>query len=224
MLPALIFWFYKKYFYKISGKADQTIQKKNSGKNSFTMLFVFITINLHSQEQTRQYKVLYKGNIVGSVQFYQKQTGNDIFLKMTLNVSMSFIINVRVNTEEESKYSDGKLVYSSLYRNVNGKQKANKKTIASGDIYETTSEGKKGSLNYTTIDYNFLLLYCHEPVNLSKVYSDNFQQFLSIKKEAEHRYKIVLPDGNYNYYTYKNGICESVEVHHSLYTIQLKLQ
>jgi len=33
-----------------------------------------------------------------------------------------------------------------------------------------------------------------------------------------------LPDGNYNYYSFQNGICNKVEVHHTFYTIQITLK
>ena len=66
------------------------------------------------------------------------------------------------------------------------------------------------------------MLYFQEPFNKQIVYSDNFQQFLTIEQVDLHRYKIVLPDGNYNYYTFTDGLCSTVELHHSFYTVYLQ--
>jgi hypothetical protein len=145
-------------------------------------------------------------------------------MKMVSNVEMNFIVNIKVNTEEESFFQKGKLIYSNISRKVNGKEKVNKQTKAIGDTYQTSSDGKASSINNKFIDYNFILLYCNEPVNVQIVYSDNFQQFLHIQKLSEHKYKIDLPDGNYNYYSFLNGICHKVEIHHSFYTIEITLK
>jgi len=68
-----------------------------------------------------------------------------------------------------------------------------------------------------------LSLYSREPENISQVYSDNFQSFIAIQKTDKHKYKITLPDGNYNYCYYKNGVLNLVEVHHSLYSANIVL-
>jgi hypothetical protein len=136
---------------------------------------------------------------------------------------MRFIFGIKVNVEEESHYHSGKLIYSRVYRTVNGKQKANKYTKASGDTYQLIDDNKTGSLNQKQIDYNLGMMYLKEPVGISQIYSDNFQQYVQIKQTDSHTYRIDLPDGNYNFYTYTNGICNKVEVHHSFYKIQIQL-
>jgi hypothetical protein len=190
----------------------------------FTLLLLLFSFALHAQVQTHEYIVSYKGNNVGNMQFYQNKTGENVYVKMVSNVQMNFLINIKVNTEEESFFQSGRLIYSYVSRKVNGKEKANKQTKATGDTYKTSSDGKPGSINNKMIDYNFSLLYCNEPVDIQIIYSDNFQQFLQIQKVSDHKYKIDLPDGNYNYYSFLNGICSNVEVHHTFYTIQITLK
>ncbi len=223
----IIHWLYRKYGIT---KVRVNIEKLKAhiitlSRTSFTSLFLFFSFCLHSQEQARAYKVFYKGDVVGTMQFYRKQTGDKIFLKMTSDIQISyFILKVHVVTKGETVYENGKLLYSHEYRNINGNTKTNKETRATESAYLTTAEGRTGSLDYKVIDYNFLLLYCKEPVNIQKVYSDNFQQFLAIKKTDDHKYRVDLPDGNYNCYTYRGGVCTNVEIHHSFYTVQMQLQ
>jgi hypothetical protein len=35
---------------------------------------------------------------------------------------------------------------------------------------------------------------------------------------GDHKYKVILPDGNYNYYSYKGGELHQVEIHHTAYS------
>ena len=73
------------------------------------------------------------------------------------------------------------------------------------------------------VNYNMLSLYSREPENIDHVYSDDYETFLAIQKTDAHKYKISLADGNYNYYYYKDGVLNLVEVHHSLYTANIVL-
>jgi hypothetical protein len=189
----------------------------------FSILLSLTVFTLSAQEPI-DYIVTYKGDNVGSMRMYQKKSGNTVFIKMVSSVQMRFIFSIKILSEEESVFKDGKLVYSMIKRNVNGKENTNKITKASGDIYQTSSGGKKNINKDIAIDYNLHLLYIFEPLNIKKVYSDNFQQFVPIQKIGAHQYKVPLPDGNYNYYSFENGICSKVEVHTTLYSIQIKLK
>jgi len=214
MRPAIILWLSNKYL---------SVKHSKKAGGFFIALLIF-SFALQAQVQTREYNVSYKGDNVGNMQLYQNKTGEDVYMKMVSNVQMNFIVNIKVNTEEESLFQSGKLIYSNVSRKVNGKEKLNKQTKATGDTYQTSSGGKPGSINNKLIDYNFSLLYSNEPVDIKIIYSDNFQQFLHIQKVSDHKYKIELPDGNYNYYSFQNGICSKVEVHHTFYTIQITLK
>ena len=68
-----------------------------------------------------------------------------------------------------------------------------------------------------------LSLYSKEPENIGKAYSVNFESFLTIQKVDVHKYKITLPDGSYNYYCYKDGLLNIIEVHHGLYSANIVL-
>jgi hypothetical protein len=69
-----------------------------------------------------------------------------------------------------------------------------------------------------------LQLYGNSPGTDIKVYSNHFQQLLDLKKVAENTYRLTLPDGNSNYYHYKNGICTQVDVERALFTIHFVLR
>ena len=190
----------------------------------FLTIFLFLFSALHAQEQKTEYKVIFHGDSVGNMLLYKNKTGDNISFSSVSNVLIHFFIKVKVVGKEESNFQSGRLMYSNVSRIVNGKEKAAKQTKAVGNTYETTSFGKAVPSTNKLIDYNFNMLYCQEPFNKQTVYSDNFQQFLTVEQVALHKYKVVLPDGNYNYYTFSNGICSMVELHHSFYTVYIQLE
>lgn len=217
---ALLFWLLKKYTATVLENHRSSLM---SGKIKIAVLFFFLTISLQAQEKTVNYNVLRNGNIIGQMQFYQKTNNDEVFLKISSEVKTRLIFGINVKTEEGSYFKNGKLQSSYVKRHVNGKEKANKTTQLVDSNYKTLSENKKGQIKEQYIDYNLMLLYSKEPIGEDQVYSDSFQQFLTIKKTDNHSYRIVLPDGNYNDYHFLNGVCQKVELHHSLFTINIQI-
>jgi hypothetical protein len=225
MIPALLIWLFKKYgrpFFNqhkyFFGRVAAPVKRL-----SVTVLFVAFSSLAFGQEQTLNYNVLHSGQTVGHMKLQERKDGNETFLKVASDVKMRFIFSIQVCIREDAHYSNGKLLSSHVCRMVNGKQKADKITKANGENYQLTDDGKVSSIDQKQISNNLTLMYLQEPVGLSQIYSDNFQQFVQVKQVEGHTYRVNLPDGNYNFYTYTNGVCSRVDIHHSLYTIQIQL-
>ena len=230
MIPVLIIWLIKHYRENNKGKmagAAPKIAKKYLPFVAVILLLVILLIfstNSYSQNKTFNYQIIRNGDKVGSLLFSETSTGDLDYLKMESDVKTRLIFTFTAHASEEAVYNNGILLRSSIYRRLNGTEKANKQHEATGNRQYLIRTGKTSEFTKTyPITYNMLSLYSKEPENISKVYSDNFQTFLAIEKAASHKYKITLPDGNYNYYYYKNGILNLVEVHHSFYSANIIL-
>ncbi|MEZ2335932.1 DUF6134 family protein [Mucilaginibacter sp. RCC_168] len=225
MIPALLIWLFKKYLAPaLKDKHITPVTFIIPLKKAATLLALLcFSSGLLAQEQITKYNVLHSGKVVGRMDLYQKREGDDLSLKVISQVKMRFIMSIQVDIHEESVFQKGKLISSTICRKVNGKEKANRQTKACGDCYQAMTDGKSKQLDQKYIGTNLMLLYCHEPNDNAQIYCDNFQQFLQVKQVSPHVYRIDLPDGNYNFYSYTNGICSKVDIHHSLYTIQIQL-
>jgi len=186
-------------------------------------LFSLKTI-VNAQEKRLEYIIKRNGDVVGTVHFTHGIAGNRTVLTMESDVNTRFIFNFKANAKEETIYDKGIMTWSSIFRKLNGDIKVDKKTRANGNSYTVYKGNKTETLNNYPIRYNMLSVYIIEPVNITKVYSDNFQQQVDIQKIADHHYKINFPDGNYNEYFYTNGVCSKIEVHHSLYSASIELR
>jgi hypothetical protein len=190
-------------------------------------LFIFpmlmLVCGLRAQLRTLQYNILHNGEIMGSLLLSQNTVGTTTHIKIESIVKTRFIIRINVESVEEATFQDGILVYSSLKRSVNGNERVNQQIQAKGVFYKMTSGSKIKNLPAYPIYYSILSLYYQEPVKISQVYSDNFQQYVGVNLAGANKYKISFPNGNYNYYTYKNGVCTTVDIIQSLYNIQFQL-
>lgn len=192
--------------------------------NLSLIVLLTVAISLNSQEKKLEYSIKRNGDIVGNIHFIQRVAGNRTVLTMESEVNTRFIFNFKAKAKEEAIYDNGIMTWSSIFRKLNGNVKADKKTKAVGNAYTIYKGNKTEIVKNYPIRYNMLSVYLTEPTEVSKVYSDNFQQQIAIQKIAAHHYKIKFPDGNYNEYYYTNGICSKVEIHHRVYraTIELK--
>ena len=194
--------------------------------NNLTLLVALLItmISINAQEKKLEYNIKRNGDVVGNIHFIQGTAGNRTVLTMESEVNTRFIFNFKAKAKEEVIYDNGIMTWSSIFRKLNGTIKVDKKTKANGSVYTVYKGSKKETLNNYPIRYNMLSVYIIEPVNITKVYSDNFQQQIDIQKIADHHYKIKFPDGNYNEYFYTNGVCSKIEIHHSLYSATIELR
>jgi hypothetical protein len=226
MIPVLIIWLIKRYRGKNKTKNVALVSK--NPEQYLRLLLVLLALAVlsikgYSQNKALTYQILRNGNKVGILRFSETSTGDMDHLKMESDVKTRFVFTFTAHSNEEAVYYNGILLRSSIYRKLNGTEKANKQHQAGNQQYIIhAGERTEVTKNYP-ITYNMLSLYSKEPENISQVYSDNFQSFIAIQKTDQHKYKITLPDGNYNYYYYKNGVLNLVEVHHSLYSATIVL-
>lgn len=223
MIAALAIWLFKRYILPaISSNKSRNRSYAVSKKVISVSVLLMAGTMLYAHEQTATYLIRYNGDVIGKMFFQQQNEGADTYFTMTSQVRMRLLFNINLVTSDRSHFSKDRLMYSEVYRSVNGKEKENKKTKLYQNYYQLQSTAGSSQLR-ETISYNMMMLYCKEPVNIRFVYSDNFQQFLPVTKKAEHVYRIELPDGNYNDYHFRNGICSLVVLYHSFYTIKMEL-
>jgi hypothetical protein len=135
-----------------------------------------------------------------------------------------FIFSITAKAQEEAVFENGIMIWSTVYQKINGSDRVNKKTKLTGGNYVVTKGQQSETISNYPIHFNMICLYMKEPMNITKIYSDNFQRLLDIQALGDHHYKITFPDGNYNEYYYSNGLCSKVEVHHRLYRSSFELK
>lgn len=206
---------------------NRNYKRKNNPllKYIFILLFSCYLYNpSNAQERKFIYDVIKDGKVIGKINFIEIIQGQKKFLSMTSDVETTLIFPITDHTAETAAFEKGVMAYSSFSQKHTGSDAVNKTTTLSGKFYKVTDNGESKSISLSPIHYNTLLLYTTVPNNIDKVYSGNFQHMLNIKKISENKYRLILPDGKVNDYTYKNGICTMVEIVRPLFTIQFALR
>jgi hypothetical protein len=208
----------KKCWHNLSHKIQ-----KSARAILFFALSLLLASQSFSQRRLLNFQILRNGDNVGTLRFFETVSGDTDSLKMESNVRTKFLFTFVAYVSEYAVFYKGSLLQSSIYRRFNGSEKVNKQHRASNGQYIVVKGSDSKIVKVYPINYTMLSLYSKEPVNIAKVYSDNFESFLVIQKLGSHKYKIVLPDGNFNIYSYKDGALNLVEVNHKLYTAKIVL-
>jgi hypothetical protein len=83
------------------------------------------SISAYPQLRISHYNILHDGEIKGTLVTYMKSDGKRMHIKLESEVKTRFIIRITVKSVEEAIFENGILVYSALYRKVNGDEKVN---------------------------------------------------------------------------------------------------
>lgn len=193
----------------------------------FLMLLFLLLINFQAMAQSRSlhYQIVRGNDVVGNIQFTETYNTGVKKMKMESQVKGKILfVSYSGTAIEETIFRDGVLIQSSVYRRMNGKEKINKQHKAVNNFYEIRTGEKTDILGTYPITYNMLSLYSAEPVNISMIYSENFQAFIPVKNMGDHQYKISLPNGDTNYYYYKDGILAWVKANSTWYSVTIQLK
>ncbi|MES2690950.1 MAG: DUF6134 family protein [Bacteroidota bacterium] len=192
------------------------------------MIHVFLFITCSSFIPTPgamryMYSIIYNGKKIGRVSLLQQKDQQHQFISIHTTASVKKIVTFDVLSRDEAMFDNGVLMWSSVYREVNGKEHENKKTKLNNSNYDLHNGDNKTTLS-GKITGNMINLYVNEPANEKQIYSDSHQQFVNVSQTAPHVYAIDLPDGSHNTYQYTNNVCSKVSISTRFYDISFELE
>lgn len=189
------------------------------------LLIFFLLQTSFAQSSTLHYDIVKKRSIIGSVQTIRSISDDEIRYQIHFKASVSFLIfNYNIKASQESVFKNGEMQLGSLIRTVNGKKKAQHYIALQENSYEIIKDGKPSFNLHSAINYSVSELYFSEPLDRPLIFSENHLQFIPIKQVSPHRYRITLPDGNINTYTYEDGVCILAEIETDIAQIELHLK
>jgi hypothetical protein len=169
------------------------------------------------------YDILKNDKVIGYMMCSKVEKSETIEYITESSARFSVLVDISVYSKLQSSFSNGILLDGRLIRQVNGKTKADRQIAWVQDQYLIKSDGRSLSFK-SKIRFSTACLMYAEPSGMTRIFSENFGQYVTINETAPHGYVLTLPDGKDNIYTYHNGKCTEVEVHTSLATVYIKLR
>lgn len=163
-----------------------------------------------SMGQTLNYDVVKGSKNLGSMVVTRKITGTTEEIWFKSDVTIKLLLTFKVDFDQYEKFINGNLNWGKALSTLNGRTQKDSKIVANKDGHLLTLDGI-GAQVTEPIDFSVTQIYFDEPVDGQRVFSQQFAQFLTMRKVGDHKYVLSSPDGD-NYYTYTNGICTLVRV------------
>lgn len=106
----------------------------------FILILLQFCLNVYSQRKVCDFHILRNGSKVGTIRFAQTSVGTIDTLEMESNVNAKLVSTFIAHGKEAAIFENGILLKSSIFRELNGKEKANKKHEANNSQYIITRE------------------------------------------------------------------------------------
>jgi len=173
----------------------------------FTALFLFTSSWLYGQ--SHEYEIRYGNHVIGNVSAHCKATGAAKNISIQSKVDMAL---TRFNLNISCEFDNSVMVHSKVVRTSKSGDNKSITTQREGKNYSIIQNGEKSVLNNTEIVHSISELYFTEPRQITRIFSETYGAFLTLKPVGEGLYELSLPEGKKNVYKYVKGVLMQVEV------------
>lgn len=224
MIPVLILYLFKRLKQNSAiSRRKEDIRKIASKVKAFLFLFVVACLLAFTKDNSKilVYHVIKNDAVIGTIEINKRIVDDSVIYSSESHIKATFLLTFNVIAKEKSIYNDGILVYSSIFRTLNNKTKANNEIVLENGQYKFQSSGNSQVLNFNSIKQNLITLYFEEPNGTGTVFCDNLKSMVCIIPLGDHSYKVQLSNGAYNIFHYKNGKCVKIDAVSKLFNVTL---
>ncbi len=225
MIPMLILYTLQRF--NIISISDSNLLKIKTTLHKilvFVLLLVLTTtqaLNNPVNETPKVFQIIKNDKVIGTIDMNMKISGDSIIYISKSNINAKMILTFEIIGKEKAIFKNGVLIFSSVYRKLNNKVKADHSIARQGNYYSLNHNNKTELLDIKSIEQNLITLYFKEPKGIDSIYCDNQNEMIQIKCLGHGKYKVDISKGKYNIFFYQDGKCVKVEAVSPLFTVTL---
>lgn len=168
--------------------------------------------------QNLKYKIMWKDKKVGQIDASKIIKDNITHYKISANAKINVVFSYHIDFLTQCAYSGKKMTSSYSNYKLNNKLK-NETTINYYNSAYTCDNCEDFDSTITSIGFSISKLYFVEPLSPGAVFSERFGEYVLLKKESDHTYKMNLPNGHHNTYYYKKGKLVKISIDRGFYSM-----
>lgn len=227
MLIILILYTYKKGFRTSSSLDMALVLKRLAFKIKFVVLFSLLSVaNVNddvANVEKISFDVMKKNSKIGYINIEKASLNQTTTYTINSEVKAKVIFNFNARGLEKSEFKDDTLIFSSMYRKINSKEKLNHSISFKDGKYFFKNKNKKEKEVFSVgiIHKNLATLFFEEPINVQEIYSGKFIKKVKINSIGNSIYKVKLPNKSESIYHYENGKCVRIDIQGTFYKVKL---
>lgn len=211
--------------------AKKRLLRKLAQKVKYLIMFFIVLLLVSSASvsdddikiEKISFKIIKRNSSIGFINIEKSSFKENTTYTINSEVNARIIFNFKATGVEKSVFKDDTLIFSSMYREINGKEKLNHSiSLINGKyILKDKNRGEREVFNLEAIHRNLATLLFFEPINIQKIYSDKFKRKVKINHIGYSTYKVKLPNNSVSVYHYKDGKCVLIDIQGMFYKVKL---
>ncbi len=192
--------------------------------NYISLTVVLVLCSFAGNSQTLKYSIYRGSSEIGQIVASREKSQHVCRYDVTSFASFRVILKYERKTSMKVSYRHNILETGESTTYMNGELEESSRTRRWRNAYiGVTLEGDTLHLPHP-ITYSSAMLYFQEPVGIHQVYAESYLALCPIEPAGKSRYKLTLPGGKINYYTYKAGVLTEVLVERSWFNLHFRLE
>ncbi len=180
--------------------------------------------SLAGNSQTLKYSIYRGSSKIGEIVASRAKSQHVCRYDVTSFASFRVILKYERKTSMKVSYRHNILETGESKTYMNGELEESSLTRRSHNAYVGLTLGGDTLHLPHPIRYSTAMLYFQEPVGVREVYAESYLALCPMEPAGKNRYKLTLPGGKINYYTYKGGVLTEVLVERSWFNIYFRLE
>lgn len=183
----------------------------------YTLLFYIYLFPQYNESphQQKSFDIYWGKKNIGEVRATLSKEGEKYAYRVISDVNFSVLWKEynRSTTNHTVRSAERLLsTYAGVYMNEELEDSTTLKYVGA-DRYQCYRHPREQcSIGDPPAHFTTIMLYFHEPVEVHQIYSELYLENCELVEIKPHQYKLTLPNGEHNYYTYLNGELQEVQV------------
>ena len=179
-------------------------------------------LNISPEAQTLIYGIYRGDEEIGEIVATINATNETVQYMVNSDVNFRVFWKYNRTTDLEVIYCDNILISSFNQIHLNDKLKEQSEVRMVDGLYHCFSYPSEFSQQKTEIVFSAGRLFFDEPIGFTKVYSENYLEFVPLEDVGNHMYKLTLPGDRINQYRYQDGKLMEVMVNRTWFSLVFK--
>jgi hypothetical protein len=160
-------------------------------------------------EKNLIYKVLVSDEQKGNLDAKLIQENENTFsIRLITKFEVLFL---HIKSDIQLRYENGTMVSAETSKYINGIRTEHTLVTNHYGTYKITGSDIDDLTLSVPVTFSVGRLYHFEPIGYSKMLSERLGKEVEIRTIGKHAYELRQPDGDRNYFFYKNGICNEMQ-------------
>lgn len=169
--------------------------------------------------QNATFDILKSGDVIGNIQATRTMKGNRTYYSMISNSEFSILWKNTVESITVAEYDQNTMYSCGARMNVNGDMRDSSHLAHVGNEVRCYVHPQRKFVHTGPVEWTTARMYYEEPVGQPRIFVESVLAYCPMESTGKGTYKLTLPEGKVNHYTYVGGVLREVLVVRSLFDL-----